>query len=86
LGGGGVTAWYQSMVALSLGEFIGHACMLVACVSLTLVFHVLVALHHADHDYSKVVMRNLMLILWDASPEVYDWLYDYMKLDYILVC
>jgi len=75
------------VVALSLGECVGHACMLVACVSLTLAFHVLVALHHVDHDCSKVVMRNLMFILWDALfSGVYDWLHDYMQLDYILVC
>ena len=50
-------------------------------------FHVLVALHHVDHDCSKVVMRNLMFILWDALfSGVYDWLHDYMQLDYILVC
>ena len=41
-------------------KVLGHACMLVTFASLTLAFLVLVALHHVDHDYSKVVMRNLM--------------------------
>ena len=59
--------WCQSMVVVSLGECVCHACMLVACVSLTLAFHVLVALHNVDHSCSKVFMRNLMLILWNAS-------------------
>jgi len=45
---------------------VGHEGMSVACVSLTLTFHVLVALHSVDHGCSKVVMRNLMLILWNA--------------------
>ena len=67
-------------------ECIGHACILVVCVALTLAFHVLVQLHHIDHVSSKVIMRNLMLILWNASSRVYDWLYEYMQLDYILVC
>ena len=74
------------MVVLSLGECVGHAYMLVSCVSLTLSFHVFVALHHVDHDCSKVVMKNLMLMLWNASSEVYDWLYDYMQVDYMFVC
>ena len=68
------------------GRCVGHACMSVACVSLTLAFHVLVALCNVDHGCSKVVMRSLMLILWNVSSGVYDWLYDYMQLDYILVC
>ena len=42
------------------GLCVGHACMSVACVSLTLAFHVLVALHHVDHDCIKIVMRKLM--------------------------
>lgn len=54
--------------------------------SLTLALYVLVALHHVDRDCSKVVMRNLMLVLWDASLELYKWLQDYMKFDYILIC
>ena len=56
----GVIEWYQSMVALSLGGSIGHACMSVACVSLRLAFHVLVALDHVDHDIINLVMGNLM--------------------------
>ena len=62
--------------------------------SLTLAFHVLVSLHHVDHDCSKVVMRNLILILRGASTEVYDWLHivtchlhvDFMSPTYILIC
>lgn len=50
------------------GLCVGHACMSVACVSLTLAFHVLVALHSVDHGCSDVVMMNLMLLLWSASP------------------
>ena len=44
-----------------MGKCVGHACILVACLSLTVAFHVLVALHNVDHDCSKVVMRNLMI-------------------------
>jgi len=71
---------------LSLGECVGHACILVGCVSLTLRLHVFVALQMIDRDCSRVVMRNLMLILWNASSGAYDWLHDYMQLDCILVC
>ena len=64
---------------LRLNELcVGHAYMPVACVSLTLAFHMLVALHNVDHGCSKVSMRSLMLILWDSSLGVYDWLHDYM--------
>ena len=51
----------------NMGECVGYACMSVACVALTLAFHVFVALHHIDHGSSKVIMRNLMSILWNAS-------------------
>lgn len=68
-----------------MGEYVGHACMSVLCVALTLVFHVLVALHHIDHGSSKVIMRNLMSILWNASSWVYEWLYNYMQIDCVLV-
>ena len=72
---------------------VGHACMSIACVSHTLAFHVRVALHNVNHGCSKVVMSNLMLILWNALSRVYDWLHSvymtltccYMLLDYILV-
>jgi len=40
--------------------YVGHACMSVACVSLTLVFHVTVECDHADHGCNKVIMRNMM--------------------------
>ena len=60
LGGGGVTYCHESVVSLSLGECLSHVCMSVACMSLTISFEVLVALHHVDHDCSEVVMRNLM--------------------------
>ena len=43
------------------GLCVGHACMSVACVSLTLAFHALVALHNVDHDCSKVFMGNFMI-------------------------
>ncbi len=57
----GVPEWYQIMVQLLKWMLVcvGHACMLVACVSLTLEFHVIVALHNVDHGCSKVVMRTL---------------------------
>lgn len=48
------------MVTISLGEGVGHASMSVLCVPLTVEFHVIVALHHVDHDCSKVFMRRLM--------------------------
>jgi len=50
-----------------MGECVGHACMLVVCVALMLAFHVLITLHHIDHGSSKVIMRNLILVLWNAS-------------------
>ena len=66
----GVTEWYQNMVHPSdwMDSCVGHACVPVACVSLTLVFHVLVSLHRIDHCSSKAIMRNLMSVLWNASP------------------
>ena len=54
----GIRVWLCSPCV----KVLGHACMSIACVSLTLAFHVFIALHHVDHDYSKVVMRKLMLI------------------------
>lgn len=51
-----IKAWLRSPWV----KVLGHASMTVASVSLTLAFHVLVALHHVNHDCSKVVMRNLM--------------------------
>lgn len=54
LGGVGVTDWYQSVVVLSFSECVGHACVLVECASLTLALHVLVALHHIDHDCEEL--------------------------------
>jgi len=66
----GIRAWLHSLWVISgatdMGECLGHACMIFACVALTLAFHVLVALHHIDHSSSKVIMRNLMLVLWNA--------------------
>ena len=38
------------------GLCVGHACMLVACVSLTLAFHVLVSFHDVVHGCSDVAM------------------------------
>ena len=75
-----VTDWYQSWLCslwviydiTNMGECVGHECMSVACVSLTLTFHVLVTLHHIDHASSRIIMSNLMLILWNASSGVYD--------------
>jgi len=80
--GGGVTDWYRSGLCslwvisntTDMGGCVGHTCILVVCVSLTLVFHVLVALQHIDHGCSKVIMRKLMSILWNASLGVYDLL------------
>jgi len=60
----GIRAWFTPQTGWVV--CVCHACMLVACVSLTLAFHVLVALHNVDHDCSKVIMRNLMLNLWYA--------------------
>ena len=54
---------------LSLGECVGHACMSFTCVSLTLTFHVLVALHNVDHGCSRVVMRNLMIDFMECIVE-----------------
>lgn len=42
-----------------------HACQLF--VALTLMFHLLIALHHINHGRIKVIMANLMLILWNES-------------------
>ena len=79
LAGGVVIDWYQSKLLspwdifdTNMGECVGHACTSVSCMSLTLAFHVLVALHHIDHGCSKVIMRNLMLILWNVLSRVYD--------------
>ena len=67
----GIRAWLRSLWVISgatdMGECVGHVCMSVVCVALTLAFHVLVALHHIHHGSSKVIPRNLMLILWNAS-------------------
>lgn len=67
----GIGAWLCSLrvisSAIDMGECVGHACMSVACVALTLTFHVLLALHHIDHGKSKVILSNLMSILWNAS-------------------
>lgn len=55
-----------------MGGCVGHAFMSVACVALTLAFHMLVPLHRIDHGSGKFIMRNLMLVLWNASSLVYD--------------
>ena len=52
----GIRAWLHSPWV----KVLGHECMSVACVSLTLAFHVLVALHHVDHDCCEAVVRNFM--------------------------
>ena len=49
------------------GMCVGHAFMSVACKSLMLALHVLVALHGVDHACSDVAMWKLRLLLWDAS-------------------
>ena len=62
----GIIAWlfflWIIFGAIDMGECVGHAYMSVACVALTLSFHVLVALHHIDHGSSKVIMRNWMSV------------------------
>ena len=54
----GIITWFTPQTRW--GVCVGHASMLVECVSLTLAFHVFVPLHNVDHDCSKVFMRNLM--------------------------
>ena len=67
----GIKSWFHSLWVISgaknMGECVGHTCMSVACVALTFTFHVLVALHNIDHGSSKVIIRNLMSVLWNAS-------------------
>jgi len=62
----GIKEWFTPRTGWVV--FVDHACMSVACVSLTLAFHVLVALHNVDHGSTKFFIGNLMLILWNASP------------------
>ena len=78
----GMRAWLRSPW---VNVLVMHACQLHVCL---LHLHSMCLFHciMIDHGCSKVPMRNLMLILWNASSGVYDWLHDYMKLDYILVC
>jgi len=66
-----IIAWLCSLWVISsttnIGECVGHACMSVASMVLTLSFHILVALHHMDHGSSKVIIKNLTSILWNSS-------------------
>ena len=66
----GIRAWLCSLFiihgTIDIAKCIGHACMSVSCVALTLLFHVVVALRHNDHGSSKVIIRKLMLILWNT--------------------
>ena len=67
----GIRAWLHPFWVISgatnMGEYFFHACMSVVCVALTFAFHVLVAFHHIDLGSSKVIVRNLMSVLWNAS-------------------
>jgi len=67
LGGGVLQIGIRVCLRSNWVKMLGHACISVACVPLTLAFHVLVALHHVDHDFSKVIMRRLMLIFVECT-------------------
>lgn len=60
----GIRAWFFSLWvifgATDMGEYVDIACMSVVYVALTLMFHVLISLHHIDHGIIKVIMSNLM--------------------------
>ena len=60
LGGGALQISIRAWLHSTWVKVLGHACMSVSCVSLTLAFHVLLALNHVDHGCSMVFVRNLM--------------------------
>lgn len=54
----GIREWFTPRTRWAV--CVGHACMLVACVYLPVVFHVILSFRHVGHGCSKVIMMNLM--------------------------